>query len=176
MDKSAENIFLKVLVCGVIGLALGALFGYMVKAPVVDNTKVNELQLNLNAAYNEVARLTTQLSTAVEPEVVEVEVVKEVVVEANKLDLRDKAIDEFMGQLEDNDLLVCNGVEYDEDQVKISKSYEDFTVIYGKDTEEIFAKVKLKYLDSDTEVKCYETYDFSVLYEEDEDPVVSLEA
>jgi len=152
----SQNLLLKLLVCGIIALAVGAIFGYMLKAPEVKEVPKEVIK--------EVEKL------------VEVEKQVEVLVPADKDDLLKKAVDEFVLQLEDNDLLVCDDVEYDEDQVSVVKSYSDFAVEYTKDTEEIFATVKLKYLDKDTEEKCYVTYDFSVLYEEDEDPFVSLVA
>jgi len=78
------------------------------------------------------------------------------------------AIDDFMNdKLED--MTSCKGDEYDEEQIIISKIYDEWAVLFDEDKHDVEFKVKLKYLDSDVEAKCYDTCEVKVSYEEDED-------
>lgn len=85
------------------------------------------------------------------------------------------AIDDFMDKVDHRDeLQTCNGTEYDRDQIAIKTIYDSYSVEYGEDDEyTVNFEVKLKYLDKDTEDKCYNTYDISIFYKPDEKPVVS---
>ena len=86
----------------------------------------------------------------------------------------DPAIDELFNYLDEEDLTECNGENYDLDQIKVSRYYNDWKVEFGKDDYTVIYQIKLKYLDTDTEEKCYLTLNPSVYYEEDEEPVVTL--
>jgi len=84
------------------------------------------------------------------------------------------ATDDFMNAYEEEDSYMCDDREYDFDQVSVYKVYKSYSVDYNKSDEyNVSFEVKLKYLDTDTEHKCYNTFDVSVFYEPDEDPVVS---
>ena len=102
------------------------------------------------------------------------EVVKEVKVEV-PTDYKAKALAEFMNYVEDNDeMQVCSGNTYDLDQIKVSKVSDAYSVNFNKDKEVINISPKLKYLDADTNVKCYEEFNAEVTFEEGEEPVVEI--
>ncbi len=83
------------------------------------------------------------------------------------------AIDEFLSSDEFEDMTICNGEEYDEEQIAI-KAIKDWSVLFDDSDYTVNAEIKLKYLDKDVEEKCYSTLDIEVFYEEDEDPVISV--
>lgn len=84
-------------------------------------------------------------------------------------------VKDFMKVVDDEeDLLTCDGTEYDFDQIKVSKVYKGFSVNFSDvDEYTVNFSLKLKYLDTDTEEKCYNTFDVSVFYEPKEKPEVS---
>lgn len=91
----------------------------------------------------------------------------------------DTAVNYFLSdKLED--LTICGGEEYDENQIKISKIYEDWSVVFGEDRNDdvdhtVFFTVKLKYLDADVNEKCYsDLIKVKVLYRQDKDPKVTI--
>jgi len=87
----------------------------------------------------------------------------------------DSAHDEFLDEYDEHSLyLECEGVEYDEDEIEL-KWFKDFGIsVEDNDWEDysVFYTVKFKYLD-DADDKCYQTFDVTVDYEEDESPVVN---
>lgn len=118
------------------------------------------------------------------PKIVEVEkeVIREVEVEktveiTDLTSVRDDALNLFLEEEvdEDEDYLVCDGEEYDRDQVQVKRVDDDFNVVVDEDSSEVFFEVKFKYLDKDVEEKCYNRYAVSVFQEEDEDPVIEAE-
>lgn len=122
----------------------------------------------------------------IETEIQEVETIIEVPTIVNKtiteivevLDtevLLDNAISDFLEEVEDDeDLQICDLIEYDEDQIEIKKIYDYYSLEIDDDETEVIFSLKLKYLDDDVEEKCYNTFDVSVLYDPDEDPVVEI--
>jgi hypothetical protein len=79
------------------------------------------------------------------------------------------AVDEFLDEVADeDDYLVCDGQEYDEDQVEVKKLYDAYSVDV-KDMADgeysVSFKAKLKYLDADVEEKCTKTYEVTVEYD-----------
>lgn len=83
------------------------------------------------------------------------------------------ATDDFMNAYEDEDSYLCDGREYDFDQISVYKVYKSYSVDYSKSDEyTVNFEVKLKYLDTDVEHKCYNTFNVSVSYNPDEDPQV----
>ncbi|MHA1876708.1 MAG: hypothetical protein ACTSUC_09730 [Promethearchaeota archaeon] len=90
--------------------------------------------------------------------------------------LLDEAVELFWEEIEDEEnLQVCNGVEYDEDQIEEKRLYDEVFFRFDEDETEVFFTTKLKYLDGDVEEKCYNKYQVNVLFEEDEDPVVEYQ-
>lgn len=92
----------------------------------------------------------------------------------------DVAVSDFLSEkLED--LTECEYKEFDESQIEVSKVYEDWNVVFGEDKNEntdytVTFDIKLKYLDSDVEEKCYKTFNnVEVYYRQDKDPKVTLE-
>lgn len=142
-----------------ISLVVGATFGGLIGYATGGETKV-----------------VTEEKVVEVPVEKEVEVVKEVEVEKPVADtsfLLDKAVQTFLDEkLED--LEDCNGDKYDEDQIKVDEVEDDYSIEIGEDTEEVQFKIELKYLDNDVNEKCYSDFDVSVLYEEEEDPVVTI--
>jgi hypothetical protein len=156
-EQSATTlVVLASIVCLLLGGVVGALaFPTTKEVPVIKEV-VKEVQVPGPTVY------------------VDKEVFKEVPVNV-KTGYRDDAVKDFMTEVEDNDdFLVCGDESYDFDQVKLSKVYDEFSVTGDNEDYTVTAKVKLKYLDTDVEDKCYETYEFKVVYEEDEDPVVEV--
>lgn len=153
MEKSNNALW---VVLAVACLLLGGLISYA----VIPNKTISVP----NNTITEVEKLVYVNST------VEVPVVK--IVEKDYLgDAEAFLISEFSEQ---DDLLLCNGHDYDESDVTISKTYDDYSVTKGdSDNQEVTVdfKVKLKYKESDLE-SCTRTLDASVFYEEDEDPVL----
>lgn len=101
----------------------------------------------------------------------EVQVIQEVEKEV-PLDVKATYLDPAVAEFLKEDLEECKGEEYDEDQISV-KSVEDWSVTFDDKDYTVDFEVKLKYLDKDVEEKCYETYEVSVFYEEDEKPEVS---
>ncbi len=98
----------------------------------------------------------------------------EIVVEEK--DYKAEALQVFLEEIEDDDdLQECDSDEYDIDQVKVKKVYDDWSVEYDDEEPTVYFTVKLKYLDGDVEDKCYAKYNVDVFYEEDEDPEVDWE-
>jgi len=101
-----------------------------------------------------------------------VEVVKEVPIDL--VSLRDQAVEDFMSEVEDNDnLKICNGNEYGFDEITISRVSDDFGIQIDEDEKEVIFSIKLKYKESDLR-SCRATYDVSVFYEPEEDPVIKI--
>jgi hypothetical protein len=85
------------------------------------------------------------------------------------------ATDDFMNAYQDNeDSYTCDGKEFDFDQISVYKVYKSYSVDYSKSDEyTVNFEVKLKYLDTDVDKKCYNTFNVSVFYEPTEDPQVN---
>ena len=90
------------------------------------------------------------------------------------LDLRDQAFEDFWAYLDDEDKFICSDKEYDEDEVSLSKMYDEFSIEYDGDEYTVDFSAKLKFKESDLR-SCRETFDVSVYYEEGEDPEVTFE-
>lgn len=155
MTNSNNNALWATL--AVISLLLGAILGaslmYLSSPTKIDVQKEIVLQ---------------NVSVEVPGETIQIEVPADLQAEA------DSALDLFISEIEDDDVLMtCSGVEYDADQVAVKSLDKDYTILVDDEDKTVSISVKLKYLDSDVEEKCYNTYDVTVLYEDGEDPVVS---
>lgn len=113
--------------------------------------------------------------TKVEIKEVPVNVTKEVIKEVpSDTMLLDLAVKDFMKEVnDDDDLLECNGNEYDLDEISISRIYDDYTIAYEDEDYTLDFNIKLKY-DEDSERSCRNDFEVSVFYEEDEDPEVTI--
>jgi len=149
-----KNISSLVVVSAIFALLLGGVLGALVGYQVAPSEKV---------ITNEVVK-EVPVETIVEKEV-QVNV-------ADTSMLLDDALKEFLKELKDNDL-VCDGNEYDERQVEVSKILDGYNIYVDDDETEVSFDVKMKYLDTDVDDKCYKTFSPVVLFEEDEDPEVS---
>ena len=126
---------------------------------------------------------------------VEVEVVKEVLIEVpvevpvevcgdlctteiistDTKPLLDTAIADFLKEVDDDkDLQYCDAERYDEDQIR-DKDVDEYKIVYDEDGYKIVFDIELKYLDTDTEDKCYQDYKVSAYYEDNEDVDISIE-
>ena len=128
-------------------------------------------------------RVTGPVRTVTEKEFVDVPgetVYEDVIVEVvssttDTTPLLEAAIDDFMVEVEEEeDLQVCDEDEYDIDQIKVKRLYDAYTLNIDEDEHEVVFRIKLKYLDEDVEEKCYNSYDVSVFYEPEEDPVIEI--
>jgi hypothetical protein len=134
-----------ILAVGLVALLLGAVFGALLFPKTVE--------------------VTTTVT-----EKVEKEVIKEVPLDL-KATYLDPALELF---LKEDDLDQCDGEEYDMDQAAVKSVYPEWSLWFDEDESSTEFQVKLKYLDKDTEQKCYATYDVEVYYEQDEDPEVTF--
>jgi len=92
----------------------------------------------------------------------------------NQLDL---AVEEFLKAVEDEEDEAGNDVnvlgDYNFDEVEISKVYSDYTVAYDDDKTIVDFSIKLRF-DQEDESASKETYDVTVIFEEDEDTEVLI--
>lgn len=106
-----------------------------------------------------------------------IETIKEVPVEVEVLvtdqTLLNQSVSEVLSYLEDEELLTCDGNEYESDELALSKVYDEYSVAYDDEDRTVTGSLKLKYNEGDFR-SCRETYDFEVFYEEDEDAEVSI--
>ena len=143
-----KNIGSLVLLLGVICLLVGGVIGYAVG----DNNVVE-------------VPGETVVETVVETEYVDVPV---------EDTLLDDSVSLFLEEVEDeDDLLECDGEEYDFDEISLSNVDDDYTVTYDGDDVTVNFNVKLKYKESDLR-SCRDRYDVEVYYEMNEDPEVSV--
>jgi hypothetical protein len=159
-----KSIMMLATLIAIVGLLVGGVLTYAVFPREVTITK----------------EVTKEVQVPVEViKEVPVEVVKEV---PSKLTAyRDDAIKEVIRVLDEEDFeeyAECDGVLYDTDQIKLSRSYDDFSIT-NEDTKDgiytVEGTARLKYLDEDVNEKCYNTLVFSVGYEDEEDPVVEID-
>ena len=109
---------------------------------------------------------------------VPVETVVEVEIEApNQLDL---AVVAFMQAVEDeedeareNDVDILDELDYNFDEIEVSKVYDTYNISYDGDETIVEFKIKLKFDDGDDRMK--ETYDVTVIFEDDEDTKVIVD-
>jgi len=145
------------LVLLIIGLIAGGLFTYEVFPKTVTETVKETVEVPVEV-------------------VKEVEVIKEVPTEIEvevERDYLHEALDDFLAELEDKDKWQeCGGDRYDFAQIEVSRLYDVWDLRVDGEDYWVDFRVRLKYLDTDTEDKCYKTFYPTVYYEEDEDPVV----
>ena len=117
---------------------------------------------------------TTDTKTITVEKPVPYEVIKNVSVEVPvPVEFYKPAVKDLLNYLDDEDLLTCDGTDYKLSEVSVLKTYADYSVAFDKDEYTVDGKVKLSFKESD-EKRCTDTFEFSVLYEEDEEPEVSL--
>lgn len=101
-----------------------------------------------------------------------------VTIDSNKVSL-DYAVDQFLGEVNDRDALqTCDANRYDFDQISVSRLYDNSKVSTdvehtGNVTTAEF-KLRLKYLDSATEDKCYRTFNVVAVTEDGEDTALNI--
>src|SRR3990167_85833 len=92
--------------------------------------------------------------------------------------LLDRAIADFFEEIDRKvSLQKCDGDLYDLEQISVSRidEYQILDEYQNQDGEyTVEFSIRLKYLDSDVEEKCYEDYDVEVEYDNDsEEPLIS---
>ena len=87
------------------------------------------------------------------------------------------AVGEFMQAVEDEEDEAGNNVDvigtYDFDEIEVSKIYNDYSVQYDDDKTIVNFSIKLRF-DEDGEASEKETFDVTVIFEEDEDTEVEV--
>jgi len=147
-------------IIGIIALLIGLYGGYLAH-PDAQTIEVEKIITK---------EVPVQVDKIVEKEV---EVIKEIPLDIQATYL-DKAIKDFTSEIEDLELTTCDEIEYDEDQIAVKKVYDAWNVEIDEDEYSVTFDVKLKYLDSDVEEKCYNTFNVNVFYEPDENPEVTI--
>ena len=109
--------------------------------------------------------------------IVNVTVEKLVEVELPAPDMLSLAVDAFMQAVEDEEDEAGNAVDvvgtYDFDEIEVSRVYDDYTVSYNDEVTTVDFSIKLRF-DEDGEASEKETYDVTVIFEEDEDTEVEV--
>jgi len=93
--------------------------------------------------------------------------------EATSNELLDLAIEDVLDYLEDEDKLICDNNEFDRDEVSVRKIYDTYSIEYDDDEYTVAGKVKLNFKEED-EKRCREVFDFTVFYDPDEDPEITI--
>lgn len=125
--------------------------------------------VGLGAVYSPSETVITEKIVEV-PVIETIEVPVEVLTYKNHLD---ESVDLFLAELdEDDELLTCEGYEFDFDDVSLNRLYDEYQVSFDDEDKTVDFTVKLKYKEDDRET-CRQTFDVSVFYEEDEDAEVS---
>ena len=138
-------------------------------------------------AYGMFPRTEIKTETKYVDKLVEVPVTVEKIVEVEP-DYAGDALVIILDKLQNNeryeDYLVCDGDQYDFEQLKVSKVYDAKTVSFStKDTDDIDnalvqetnLKLRLKFTDADTEEKCYTTLKAVVSEVEGKSPKIKLQ-
>lgn len=109
-----------------------------------------------------------------EPEPCVPETITETVTEYVPLSLAETylnpAIQDFEKELFEQDLM-CDGYEYEADEVSVKKVYDDWNLTLDGDDYTVDFRIRYRY-DSEEE-RCYAAYNVTIFYEEGEDPVVN---
>jgi len=162
-SKMSKNVGYGVAtIIGIIALLIGCYAGYLIHP---------------DARTIEVEKIVTKDVPVQVEKIVEKEVLVEKIVNI-PLDIKatylDKAIKEFTSEIEDLELTTCDEIEYDEDQIAVKKVYDAWNVEIDEDEYSVTFSIKLKYLDSDVEEKCYNTFNVNVFYEPEENPEITI--
>ena len=87
------------------------------------------------------------------------------------------AVDEFLVAVDDEEDEAGNEVDalldYDFDEISVSKVYDDYTISYDGDETTVNFEIKLKY-DEDGEKSEKHRYNVEVIFEYDEDTLVTI--
>jgi len=114
------------------------------------------------------------------------EVIKEVpvnvsvekIVEVPAPSILDKAVSIFLQSVEDEEDEAGNDIDvlgtYDFDEIEVSKVYNEWSVSYDDEITTIEFSIKLRF-DEEGEASEKETYDVTVIIEEDEDTIVIVD-
>lgn len=115
------------------------------------------------------------------PECEVCEICEELIVEVPVPSLLDLAVADFMKSVADeedeagNDVnaLRCKKHTYDFDEISVSRVYDDYSIVVEDDKTTVTFEVRLKY-DEDDERSCRDRYNVEVVYEDDEDTLVTI--
>lgn len=165
-----------IILCLLAGAMVGAIISYSA-FPRTDDTKVAELSKiidQIDAENRELQLAIYKLESRPAEKIIEtVNVTNEI-----PLDIRgtylNPTIAEVIDYLDDEELLKCDGDEYDLDEITVSRVYNEFKVEYSDiDEYTVSGEIKLSFK-QDEEKRCRSNVAFSVFYEPDEDPVVTI--
>lgn len=153
MEKHVSGLL---LVIAVAFLLIGGLVGYnMAPTKVVTETEIETVYQNVSVIEIEYVSLPTQLELAVA---------------------------EFLKAVEDeedekgNDIDILEYMNYNFNEVEVSRLYNDYSITKVDDETTVTFSIRLQF-DEDDERSEKESYDVTVIFEEDEDTeVTALEA
>lgn len=85
----------------------------------------------------------------------------------------DKAVEDFMEYVDDEEVFECDGFEYDFDEITIKRIYDDYSLDFEDEDYYVNFEIKLEY-DEDDERSCKETFEVEAYYEDDEKVEISI--
>lgn len=181
IERRKNSITGLIVVLALLGALIGGLITFVAFSRIeVDDTKATALTIVNNQLHQQISALESDLELAKATAQSTNTIVKEIdVTREIPMDIRttylNPAITEVINYLDDEDELECGGDDYNVDEVTVSRTYNDFKVEYS-DTDEytVSGEIKLNFKQSD-EKRCREDVKFSVFYELDENPAITIE-
>ena len=150
MEKNTQGL---VAVFAVLSLLIGFSLGAVLMGEDTETIKEIEVEKIVNVSVDKVV---------------------EVIVPTMDISLYlDEAVEDFMEYVDDEELFVCEGYEYDFDEISISKIYNDYTVAIDGDDYTVGFNVKLRY-DEDDERSCKKSFEILAEYEDGEEVEISI--
>jgi len=105
--------------------------------------------------------------------IVEIETIVEVEIPTEN-DYLGNAVSFFWEELGDEDnLLICGNQSYDSDDIELSRLYDDYSINFDEEDYSVDFQIRLTY-DEEDSASCRSTWNVNVLYEEDEDEVLTF--
>lgn len=173
MDKQSKLLAIVSVILGII--AVISIFGWAYSAAEnsANQGQLNQTKTDLSVAKQDLKECKADLLNATSCDC------PEPTASTTLVDLsavKEKALQDFLEEYEDDEEFTCGSSEYDFDQisvVSVSKDWEYNQI--DEDEYSVSLIAKLKFSDKDVEEKCYQKFNISVDYEEDEDPDVDYE-
>jgi len=84
----------------------------------------------------------------------------------------DKAVEDFMKHVDNEELFICDGNEYDFDEISVNRIYDTYSVNFEDEDYDVNFKVKLEF-DEDDERSCKKTFDVEASYEDEDVEIIT---